>query len=64
MRNYARDVFWGKPPADPKERRLLNKLDGVILSYVCLSYFCNCTFVFCASCIEVEVSPVGEGERE
>ncbi|WWC65719.1 uncharacterized protein I303_108341 [Kwoniella dejecticola CBS 10117] len=30
--------FWGKPPSDPKERRLLLKLDLVILSYVCLSY--------------------------
>lgn len=35
-------IFWGKPPADPKERKLLLKLDLVILTYVCLSYFCNC----------------------
>nr|ODN91138.1 MFS transporter, ACS family, pantothenate transporter [Cryptococcus depauperatus CBS 7841] len=34
-------IFWGKPPSDPKERKLLLKLDLVILSYVCLSYFCN-----------------------
>ncbi|EAL20823.1 hypothetical protein CNBE1850 [Cryptococcus deneoformans B-3501A] len=34
-------IFWGKPPADPKERKLLLKLDLVILTYVCLSYFCN-----------------------
>lgn len=30
-------IFWGKPPADPKERKLLLKLDLVILTYVCLS---------------------------
>ncbi|KAK8849531.1 hypothetical protein IAR55_004865 [Kwoniella newhampshirensis] len=34
-------MFWGRPPSDPKERKLLIKLDLVILSYVCLSYFCN-----------------------
>lgn len=26
--------FWGKPPATDKERKLLRKLDLVILSYV------------------------------
>lgn len=26
--------FWGKPPASEKERKLLRKLDLVILSYV------------------------------
>lgn len=29
--------FWGKPPASEKERKLLRKLDMVILSYVSLS---------------------------
>ncbi|OCF77942.1 MFS transporter, ACS family, pantothenate transporter [Kwoniella mangroviensis CBS 8886] len=33
--------LWGKPPSDRKERKLLLKLDLVILSYVCLSYFSN-----------------------
>lgn len=37
MRNYLREFFWGKPPSDPKERKLLLKLDSVILSYVCLA---------------------------
>ena len=30
-------IFWGKPPKDPKERKLLIKLDVTILSYVCLN---------------------------
>jgi ACS family pantothenate transporter-like MFS transporter len=30
-------VCWGTPPSDPKERKLVRKLDSVILSYVCLS---------------------------
>lgn len=34
-------IFWGEPPSDPKERKLLIKLDLVILSYVCLSYWVN-----------------------
>ncbi|KAK4686085.1 MFS transporter, ACS family, pantothenate transporter, partial [Tremellales sp. Uapishka_1] len=34
-------LFWGKPADTPEERRLLLKLDAVILSYVCLSYFTN-----------------------
>ncbi|OCF37148.1 MFS transporter, ACS family, pantothenate transporter [Kwoniella heveanensis BCC8398] len=34
-------IFWGRPPTDPVERKLLLKLDLVILSYVCLSYFSN-----------------------
>ncbi|WVQ79336.1 hypothetical protein IAT38_001433 [Cryptococcus sp. DSM 104549] len=31
-------LFWGVPPSDPKERKLLLKLDLIILSFVCLSY--------------------------
>lgn len=38
-RDKIETLFWGKPPADPKERKLLIKLDAIILSYVCLSYF-------------------------
>ncbi|RSH94945.1 hypothetical protein EHS25_000029 [Saitozyma podzolica] len=34
-------VCWGQPSEDPKERKLLRKLDSVILTYVCLSYFTN-----------------------
>lgn len=33
--------FWGQPPSDPAERRLLFKIDCFVLSYVCLSYFVN-----------------------
>ncbi|BEJ12518.1 hypothetical protein CspHIS471_0209780 [Cutaneotrichosporon sp. HIS471] len=33
--------FWGTPPASAKERKLLRKLDMVILSYICLSYWIN-----------------------
>ncbi|KAL1413284.1 hypothetical protein Q8F55_001040 [Vanrija albida] len=40
-RDKIETLFWGKPPADPKERKLLVKLDLVILSYVCLSYWIN-----------------------
>ncbi|SCU99519.1 LADA_0H20274g1_1 [Lachancea dasiensis] len=36
-----KSVFWGKPPRDPKERRLLLKIDCFVLSYVCLSYWIN-----------------------
>ncbi|OCF32251.1 MFS transporter, ACS family, pantothenate transporter [Kwoniella heveanensis BCC8398] len=34
-------IFWGKPPADPAERKFLRKIDAFVLSYVCLSYFTN-----------------------
>ncbi|ORY23115.1 major facilitator superfamily domain-containing protein [Naematelia encephala] len=34
-------ILWGPPPKDPEERKLLRKIDGAILSYVCLSYFTN-----------------------
>ena len=34
-------IFWSAPSSDPKERKLVYKLDAVILSYVCLSYFSN-----------------------
>jgi hypothetical protein len=34
-------VCWGQPSEDPKERKLLRKLDSVILTYVCLSCECH-----------------------
>lgn len=33
--------IWGQPPANPKEARLLLKLDCFILSFVCLNYWIN-----------------------
>lgn len=33
--------FWGKPPADKKEAKLLFKIDCFVLSYVCLNYWVN-----------------------
>lgn len=32
-------MFWGRPPTDPKERKLVRKLDMVILSYVSVFAF-------------------------
>jgi MFS transporter, ACS family, pantothenate transporter len=37
----VRDVVWGKPPDTPAERKLLVKLDVVILSFCCLMYWVN-----------------------
>jgi ACS family pantothenate transporter-like MFS transporter len=37
LRHRIETIFWGRPPADPAERKLLIKLDLVILSYVCLN---------------------------
>lgn len=34
-------VFWGSPPRDKRERRLLLKIDCFVLSYVCLNYWIN-----------------------
>jgi ACS family pantothenate transporter-like MFS transporter len=34
-------IFWGTPPESKQERRLLLKLDTVILSYICLNYWIN-----------------------
>lgn len=36
-----REVVWGKPAATKAERRLLVKLDLVILSFCCLMYWVN-----------------------
>lgn len=36
-----RAIFWGKPAATRTERRLLVKLDTVILSFCCLMYWVN-----------------------
>lgn len=36
-----REVVWGKPAATKTERRLLVKLDTVILSFCCLMYWVN-----------------------
>lgn len=32
-------VVWSPPPTDRAERKLLFKLDAVILSFTCLAYF-------------------------
>ncbi|KJX95179.1 MFS pantothenate transporter like protein [Zymoseptoria brevis] len=37
----CRVAIWGVPPATKAESRLLRKLDGFILSYVCLMYWVN-----------------------
>ncbi|KAL7420600.1 hypothetical protein Q5752_004551 [Cryptotrichosporon argae] len=39
VRDRIETVFWGRPPKDAKERRLLVKLDLVILSYVSLATY-------------------------
>ncbi|QPG76084.1 hypothetical protein FOA43_003470 [Brettanomyces nanus] len=36
-----RNAFWGRPPEDPKERKLLLKIDWFVLSFVCLNYWTN-----------------------
>lgn len=36
-----REVVWGKPAATKTERRLLVKIDVVILSFCCLMYWVN-----------------------
>ncbi|GMM37026.1 Fen2 protein [Saccharomycopsis crataegensis] len=39
---YAvRDALWGKPPSDPKEAKLLFKIDVLVLSFTCLCYWSN-----------------------
>jgi ACS family pantothenate transporter-like MFS transporter len=40
-RDKIETIFWGTPPKDPKERKLLVKLDLAILSYICLNYWIN-----------------------
>jgi ACS family pantothenate transporter-like MFS transporter len=37
----VRKVIWGKPAASKAERRLIVKLDVVILSFCCLMYWVN-----------------------
>lgn len=37
----ARNIIWGVPPSDPKERKLLFKIDWFVLSFVCLNYWVN-----------------------
>ncbi|SJM87689.1 related to Pantothenate transporter FEN2 [Zygosaccharomyces bailii] len=34
-------VFWGNPPQDPRERKLLLKIDLLVMSFVCLNYWIN-----------------------
>lgn len=41
MMSKIKAIFWGNPPADKKERRLLFKIDCFVLSYVCLNYWIN-----------------------
>jgi ACS family pantothenate transporter-like MFS transporter len=41
LRHKIEGLVWSKPPTDPAERKLLIKLDAVILTYTCLSYFSN-----------------------
>lgn len=36
-----REIVWGKPAATKTERRLLVKLDAVILTFCCLMYWVN-----------------------
>ncbi|KAH8892658.1 MFS general substrate transporter [Thozetella sp. PMI_491] len=37
----AREIVWGKPAATKEERRLVMKLDAMILTFVCLMYWVN-----------------------
>lgn len=37
----TRNILWGKPPDDPRERRLLFKIDCFVLTFVCLNYWVN-----------------------
>ena len=41
VHHKVQSLLWSKPPTDPAERKLLYKLDAVILTYTCLSYFSN-----------------------
>lgn len=34
-------LLWGETPANPKEAKLLLKMDWFILSFICLVYWCN-----------------------
>ena len=48
IRHKLEGLLWSKPPTDPVERKLLIKLDAVILTYTCLSYFSNYLGESCA----------------
>lgn len=37
----TRNLVWGEPPKDPKERALLVKIDWFVLSFACLLYWVN-----------------------
>jgi ACS family pantothenate transporter-like MFS transporter len=37
----VREVVWGKPAATKAERRLVVKLDAIIMTFVCLMYWVN-----------------------
>lgn len=37
----AREIIWGKPAATKAERRLVVKIDTIILSFCCLMYWVN-----------------------
>ena len=41
LSSRIKEFFWGRLPLDPKERRLLLKIDCFVLSYVCLNYWIN-----------------------
>lgn len=36
-----RNFLWGEPPSDPKEAKLLFKIDCFVLTFVCLNYWVN-----------------------
>ncbi|SCU81941.1 LAMI_0B08306g1_1 [Lachancea mirantina] len=41
LASKIKSFFWGKSPKSAKERRLLLKIDCLVLSYVCLNYWIN-----------------------
>lgn len=41
MLTKVREVFWGAKPTDPKEAKLLFKIDWFVLSFACLLYWVN-----------------------
>lgn len=34
-------ILWGEPPSNPKEKKLLFKIDCFVLTFVCLNYWVN-----------------------
>ena len=41
VKSKIRDVIWGKPPRTKEERRLVFKIDLLILTFVCFTYWVN-----------------------